>query len=75
MGTRRGFSLLFFLLSRVFTMADHRTHGRHNTHDTGAPETRARDDLRTANKKQKPNEARSEKRDNKDHEQQSTAGK
>jgi hypothetical protein len=34
-----------------------------NTHDTGSPQARARDDLRTANKKQKPNEQRDEQRD------------
>jgi hypothetical protein len=32
-------------------MSDHRNHARQNTHDTGAPETRARDDLRTASRK------------------------
>jgi hypothetical protein len=32
-------------------MGDHRNQGRQNTHDTGAPETRARDDLRTASRK------------------------
>ena len=56
-------------------MADHRNHGRQNTHDTGTPEGRARDDLRTASKKQKPNESRNEKRDNKDNEQQATPKK
>ena len=47
-------------------MADHRDKGRQNTHDTGASSTRARDDLRTANKKHKPNEQRDEQRDKKD---------
>ncbi len=40
---------------------DHR--GQQNTHDTGSPQARARDDLRTANKKHKPNEQRDEQRD------------
>ena len=40
--------------------------GQQNTHDTGAPTTRARDDLRTATKKDKPNEQRDERRDKKD---------
>jgi hypothetical protein len=40
---------------------DHR--GQQDTHDTGSPQARARDDLRTANKKQKPNEQRDEQRD------------
>lgn len=40
---------------------DHRS--RQDTHDTGSPQARARDDLRTANKKQKPNEERDEQRD------------
>jgi len=40
---------------------DHRS--RQDTHDTGSPEARARDDLRTANKKAKPNEERDEQRD------------
>jgi hypothetical protein len=56
-------------------MADHRNHGRHNTHDTGTPEGRARDDLRTASKKQKPNESRNEKRDNEDTEQKNSTEK
>jgi hypothetical protein len=34
-----------------------------NTHDTGSPQARARDDLRTASKKHKPNEQRDEQRD------------
>lgn len=37
--------------------------GQQNTHDTGSPQARARDDLRTANKKHKPNEQRDEQRD------------
>ncbi len=44
-------------------MSDHRDHGRQQTHDTGSSAARARDDLRTANKKNKPNESRDEKRD------------
>jgi hypothetical protein len=59
----------------IVIMADHRNHGRHKTHDTGTPESRARDDLRTAGKKQKPNEARNEQRDNKDNEPPATTGK
>lgn len=47
-------------------MSDHRNHGRNDTHDTGSPGARARDDLRTANKKSKPNESRDEKRDRPD---------
>jgi hypothetical protein len=41
-------------------MADNRNQGRQNTHDTGSPQARARDDLRTANK---TNEQRDEQRD------------
>jgi hypothetical protein len=48
-------------------MSDQRDHGRQNTHDTGTPTARARDDLRTASKKQKPNEKRDEQRDNEDN--------
>jgi hypothetical protein len=44
-------------------MSDHRDKGRSNTHDTGSSSTRARDDLRTANKKKKPNEKRDDVRD------------
>jgi hypothetical protein len=44
-------------------MADSRNQGRQNTHDTGSPTARPRDDLRTANKKKKPNEQRDEQRD------------
>jgi hypothetical protein len=40
---------------------DHRS--RQDTHDTGSPQARPRDDLRTANKKDKPNEQRDEQRD------------
>ena len=47
-------------------MADNRNHGRENTHDTGSPTARPRDDLRTANKHHKPNEKRNEDRDRKD---------
>lgn len=47
-------------------MADQRDKGRGNTHDTGAQKARARDDLRTASKKQKPNEKRDEDRDRED---------
>ena len=45
-------------------MADKR--GSQNTHDTGSPSARARDDLRTASKKKKPNDQRNEGRDKKD---------
>lgn len=44
-------------------MSDQRDKGRSNTHDTGAAQARPRDDLRTANKKPKPNEERDEQRD------------
>lgn len=44
-------------------MGDQRNQGRQNTHDTGSPTSRPRDDLRTANKKPKPNEERDEARD------------
>lgn len=47
-------------------MADNRNQGRQNTYDTGAPQSRPRDDLRTATKKDKPNEARNEQRDRED---------
>jgi len=40
--------------------------GNHNTHDTGSSTSRARDDLRTASKKKKPNDQRDEGRDKKD---------
>ena len=42
--------------------------GQQNTHDTGSPQARARDDLRTASKKQKPNEQRNEQRDKEEKE-------
>ncbi len=42
-------------------MADKR--GQGNTGDTGSPSTRARDDLRTATKKDKPKDQRAEGRD------------
>jgi hypothetical protein len=45
-------------------MADKR--GNQNTHDTGSASARARDDLRTASKKKKPNDQRDEGRDKKD---------
>ena len=45
-------------------MADKR--GSQNAHDTGSPSARARDDLRTASKKKKPNDQRDEGRDKKD---------
>jgi len=48
-------------------MSDQRNHGRRDTHDTGSPTSRPRDDLRTATKKSKPNEQRDEQRDQKDH--------
>jgi hypothetical protein len=44
--------------------------GQQNTHDTGSPQARARDDLRTANKKKKPNEQRDEQRDKDEKEKQ-----
>jgi hypothetical protein len=47
-------------------MADNRNQGRKNTHDTGSPTARPRDDLRTASKKEKPNEKRDESRDRED---------
>jgi hypothetical protein len=50
-------------------MADQRNHGRQDTHDTGSPQARPRDDLRTATKKKKPDEDRDEKRDKKDDEE------
>ena len=53
-------------------MADQR--GQQNTGDTGSPTARARDDLRTASKKKKPNEQRDEKRDKKDDEAKSGHG-
>ena len=45
-------------------MADQR--GQQNTHDTGSPTSRARDDLRTGSKKKKPKDQRDEGRDKKD---------
>ena len=45
-------------------MADKR--GRQDTHDTGSPTSRGRDDLRTATKKSKPFEQRAEGRDKSD---------
>ncbi len=45
-------------------MSDNRS--QQNTHDTGSSASRARDDLRTASKKQKPKDQRSEGRDKKD---------
>ena len=45
-------------------MSDKR--GKQNTHDTGAPTARPRDDLRTGNKKSKPFDQRAEGRDKKD---------
>lgn len=47
---------------------DHRS--RQDTHDTGSPQARPRDDLRTANKKPKPNEQRDEQRDKEAKEEQ-----
>ena len=47
-------------------MSDQRNQGRQNTHDTGSPAARPRDDLRTASKKGKPNEKRDEDRDRED---------
>ena len=49
-------------------MSDQRNHGRQNTHDTGSPTARPRDDLRTASKKEKPNEERDEQRDKEEKE-------
>ncbi len=51
-------------------MSDQRNKGRHNTHDTGAPTSRPRDDLRTASQKGKPNEQRDEQRDKEDERQE-----
>jgi len=45
-------------------MADQRS--QQNTHDTGSSTSRARDDLRTASKKKKPQNQRAEGRDKKD---------
>lgn len=45
-------------------MSDQR--GQQNTHDTGSSTSRGRDDLRTATKKDKPKDQRSEGRDKKD---------
>ena len=50
-------------------MADKR--GQQNTHDTGSPTSRARDDLRTGSKKKKPKDQRDEGRDKKDDEAKS----
>ena len=44
-------------------MPDNRSQGRQATHDSGSPTSRPRDDLRTASRKNKPNESRNEKRD------------
>ena len=44
-------------------MSDQRNHGRENTHDTGSPGARPRDDLRTGSKKKKPHDERDEGRD------------
>ena len=54
-------------------MADHRNKGRQQTHDTGSPEARPRDDLRTANKHRKPNEQRDEQRDKTEREAKESA--
>jgi len=48
----------------VIAMSDKR--GQQNTHDTGSPTSRGRDDLRTATKKDKPKDQRAEGRDKKD---------
>lgn len=40
--------------------------GRQDTGDSGSPTSRPRDDLRTATKKDKPNDQRAEGRDRKD---------
>ena len=45
-------------------MADKR--GNQKPNDTGSPTARARDDLRTASKKDKPKDQRAEGRDKKD---------
>ncbi len=45
-------------------MSDQRS--QQDTHDTGSSSARARDDLRTASKKKKPNDKRAEGRDKKD---------
>jgi hypothetical protein len=50
-------------------MGDHRNQGRQNTHDTGAPESRARDDLRTASRK-RHGDQRDDDRDRSDSEKQ-----
>jgi hypothetical protein len=51
---------------------DHRS--RQDTHDTGSPQARPRDDLRTANKKAKPNEQRDEQRDRETKETRDESG-
>ncbi len=47
-------------------MGDRRKHGRQDTHYTGSPAARPRDDLSTANKHQKPNVTRDESSDRED---------
>lgn len=54
-------------------MADKRA--QQNTHDTGSATSRARDDLRTATKKDKPFDQRAEGRDKKDQVQHSAKPK
>ncbi len=56
-------------------MADQRNHGRQNTHDTGSPQARPRDDLRTATKKKKPHDERDEGRDREPGKEQNAAVK
>ena len=55
-------------------MSDKRDKGRSNTHDTGSQASRPRDDLRTANKKAKPNEKRDEDRDREETEEKKDGG-
>lgn len=52
-------------------MADHRNQGRENTHDTGAPQARSRDDLRTASHK-RHGDQRNDDRDRGDAEKRPT---
>jgi hypothetical protein len=52
-------------------MSDHRNHGRQDTHDTGSPRARPRDDLRTASKK-RPGDQRDDDRDRGDDEKPPT---
>jgi len=64
----------FAILSNgVIAMSDNR--GQQNTHDTGSPTSRGRDDLRTASQKDKPKDQRAEGRDKKDAKDKSDGAK